>query len=129
MAIPNATRIIFLQISNLYNYFFQTRKTIQIYYLVHFSIYIMDHLCPICLDDSISIFTNVCNHSWCKACHERLLAHNHTECVICRHAIILPTKYRERRNFYIEWLLSGGEPVLRWRPKRYRRGRFHDYKY
>jgi hypothetical protein len=77
----------------------------------------------------MSIFTNVCNHSWCKACHHRLLERNHTECVMCRHAIILPTKYREKRNFYIDWLLSGGEPVLRWRPKRYRRGRFEYYKY
>lgn len=87
------------------------------------------HECPICMEESYSIFTNVCHHAWCKECHNQLLEHKHTNCVICRYPIVLPNKYRKKENFYIGWLLSGGEPVMRWRSKRYRRGRFLDYKY
>ena len=76
--------------------------------------------CPICLeDDVVSIFTNSpCGHSWCKQCHNKLVNVNHTTCVICRAPIKLrrqPKPY----NSYIQWLLEGGEPVLRWRNKRY----------
>ncbi len=84
--------------------------------------------CPICYNTSVSIFTNVCNHSWCKECHNRMISVNHTTCCICREAIILPHKMR-KHNTYIHWLLNGGEPALRWRPKRYRRGQFFKYKY
>lgn len=84
--------------------------------------------CPICYTTTYSIFTNVCDHAWCKACHSKLISVGHTTCCMCRTPIILPHKAR-KRNYYIEWLLNGGEPALRWRPKRYRRGQFLNYKY
>ena len=102
-------------------------KTVSYNYFAEYGILYME--CPICLETRQSIFTNVCSHSWCKECHSRLMDHKHTTCVVCRSPIILPMKYRRKNNFYIEWLLSGGEPPLRWRPKRYRRGQFHLYKY
>ena len=46
-------------------------------------------------------------------------------CPLCRETIVLPYSPKIKQNFYIEWLLNGGEPMLRWRPKRYRRGRFY----
>ena len=85
--------------------------------------------CPVCLEYRTSTFTNVCGHSWCKECHNEMVKRCHTTCVLCRACIILPTKYRAKHSIYIHWLLSGGEPVLKWRPKRYRRGRFNQYKY
>ena len=80
--------------------------------------------CPICMEVVISIFENECGHAWCKQCHNSLLKHKHTTCVICRADIKLPQQYRTNTNFYIEWLLSGGEPPMRWRPKRHRRGQW-----
>ena len=76
--------------------------------------------CPICLEEGVvSIFTNPsCKHSWCKECHHKLVNINHTSCVICREPIKLqrrPIPY----NSYIQWLLDGGEPVIRWRNKRH----------
>lgn len=85
--------------------------------------------CPICYDLVESVFTNSCNHSWCKACHHKLIKFKHTECCMCRGAIILPYKSKMKPNAYIEWLLNGGQPRLRWRPKRYRKGQFYRYKY
>ena len=80
----------------------------------------MSITCPICLEDNIvSIFSNTaCGHSWCKACHQKLVHVKHTSCVLCREPIRLARRPKPR-NSYIEWLLEGGEPVLRWRNKRY----------
>ena len=83
--------------------------------------------CPICLEEKKSVFKNPCGHTWCKQCHN-ILIKTHTNCVICRSDIILPMKAR-KQSYYIEWLLSGGEPAMRWRPKRYRKGQFLQYKY
>lgn len=77
--------------------------------------------CPICLEEEISIFTNIpCGHSWCKECHHKLIEHKHTECCICREPIQLKRKPKEP-NQYILWLLEGGEPCMRWRNKRWRK--------
>lgn len=77
--------------------------------------------CPICYNCSLSIFTNkTCDHTWCKACHNKLIQYKHTTCPICRSTIQLerrPKPYNE----YIEWLLEGGVPVVRWRNKRWKR--------
>lgn len=77
--------------------------------------------CPICLEKTVSIFKNECGHTWCKPCHNKLLEKKHTTCVLCRADIKLPYRYGCNTNFYIQWLLSGGEPAMRWRPKRNRR--------
>lgn len=77
--------------------------------------------CPICYDEEVvSIFRNTCNHAWCKQCHQQLIHHQHTECPICRTEIALKRRPRPHNN-YIEWLLEGGTPVIRWRNKRYRK--------
>ncbi len=81
--------------------------------------------CPVCYEYTVSVFTNTCQHSWCKSCHQRMMDHKHTDCPLCRETIVLPYSPKIKQNFYIEWLLNGGEPMLRWRPKRYRRGRFY----
>lgn len=75
-------------------------------------------VCPICLDPlPLSIFTNtVCGHVWCKCCHDKMIVHNHSKCPLCRKNIVL--KRRPPKKKYIEWLLEGGEPVIRWRRKR-----------
>lgn len=78
--------------------------------------------CPICLDDDIiSIFTNrTCGHSWCKQCHHKLIEKKFTTCCLCREKIVLKRKPTPRDN-YIDWLLEGGEPCIRWRNKRWRK--------
>ena len=77
--------------------------------------------CPICLDeDVVSTFTNICSHEWCKKCHQQLIHHKHTDCPICRGSIQLKRRPKPHNN-YINWLLEGGTPVIRWRNKRYRK--------
>lgn len=81
-------------------------------------LYITMEVCPICLDPlPLSIFTNtICGHVWCKCCHNKMIKHNISTCPMCRTTIAL--KRRPPKNQYIEWLLEGGEPVIRWRRKR-----------
>ena len=78
--------------------------------------------CPICLEvDIVSIFTNMkCGHSWCKECHQKLVSIKHTSCCLCREPIILKRKPLPK-NKYIEWLIEGGEPCIRWRNKRWKK--------
>ena len=77
--------------------------------------------CPICYDEDVaSIFTNTCNHKWCKKCHQQLIHHKQTDCPICRHSIGLKRRPKPH-NKYLDWLLEGGTPVIRWRNKRYRK--------
>lgn len=73
--------------------------------------------CPICLDVKRSLFNNKCGHSWCKACHEKLLQVKHVTCVICREPITLHRPLTPK-NAYIDWLLKGGQPLLYPRKKR-----------
>ena len=55
----------------------------------------MEHECPICYENTVSIFTNIsCKHTWCKECHHKLIEKNHTECVMCRVPIILKKKIK-----------------------------------
>ena len=78
-------------------------------------------ICPICYEEEISIFTNIkCGHSWCKACHQKLIHHKHTTCCICREPILLKRRPKPK-NEYINWILEGGEPCMRWRNKRWRK--------
>lgn len=79
----------------------------------------MTPLCPICLDYKKSIFTNICGHSWCKNCHQKMISHSHTTCPLCRQTIIL--QKTPPTNTYIEWLLNGGEPTHVWRTKKHRK--------
>lgn len=75
--------------------------------------------CPICLCPSKSIFTNTtCSHSWCKQCHNKLIQFKHTSCPLCREDIHLKRR-PVPKNEYIDWLLEGGVPVIRWRNKRW----------
>ena len=77
--------------------------------------------CPICYETKNSIFTNItCNHAWCKQCHHKMVDHKHTTCPICRESIHLKRRPAPK-NEYIDWLIEGGIPVIRWRNKRWRR--------
>ena len=80
--------------------------------------------CPICYEEKVSIFTNNCGHTWCKECHNKLVQMNHTTCPMCRDNIVLQKHLP--KNHYIEWLLSGGEPIYVWRTKRHRK-RYKQY--
>ena len=85
--------------------------------------------CPICFDTTVSIFENTCGHQWCKKCHQKMIQIHHHTCPLCRDEILL--NKRPPHNAYIEWLLNGGEPVYRWRTKRYRKKykQYLKYKY
>lgn len=82
------------------------------------------HECPICYTNTVSIFENSCSHVWCKKCHNKMIQIKHHTCPLCREEILL--KKRPTHNTYIEWLLNGGQPVYRWRTKRYRK-RYKQY--
>lgn len=80
----------------------------------------MEHECPICYENTVSIFTNIsCKHTWCKECHHKLIEKKHTECVMCRAPIILKKKIKPRDD-YINWLIEGGEPFINYRRKRHK---------
>lgn len=74
--------------------------------------------CPICFKSTMSIFENVCRHTWCKECHQKMICYNHTTCPLCRDPIQL--KKPLQRPKYIDWLVHGGAPYV-WRTKRNRK--------
>lgn len=77
--------------------------------------------CPICYETTINVFTNItCGHTWCKQCHHKMVDHKHTTCPICRDSIRLKRRPKPK-NEYIDWLIEGGVPVVRWRNKRWRK--------
>jgi len=75
-------------------------------------------LCPVCLEERVSIFENRCSHTWCKDCHKRLIQYNHTTCPLCRENIFLKKKLDGPK--YMDWLVNGGAPYV-WRTKRNRK--------
>lgn len=74
--------------------------------------------CPICFNNSLSIFKNICGHLWCTKCNKKLIHYNHTTCPICRTNIELQKPLEEPK--YIRWLVNGGAPYI-WRTKRNRK--------
>ena len=72
--------------------------------------------CCICLQDSKKWFYAPCNHQWCRKCHRQMQRYDMTTCPLCR-----ASWWTRLPNLYIESLLDGYEPVMRWRVKRHRR--------
>ncbi len=74
----------------------------------------MSNSCPICWESPRSWFVSHCYHSWCSNCHQKMKKHSITKCPLCR-----APWYEKIPNLYIEFLLEGGEPTVKWRNKRY----------
>jgi len=70
--------------------------------------------CPVCYNVTIRNFKNpFCNHSWCMECHEKLVIHNHTTCVLCRQPIFLKKKLQDVHG-RLMWNMNGGKVTPRW---------------
>ena len=72
--------------------------------------------CPVCYEYTVSVFTNTCQHSWCKSCHQLLIHHKHINCPICRDPIQLKRRPTPKNEY-----IKGGslrERVVPEKPER-----------
>lgn len=73
--------------------------------------------CGICYTSQHYWYESVCNHSWCLTCYNKMMQMNLHACPFCRHEckpVVEPSPY-------ILYLLSGGEPTIKWRTKRHKK--------
>lgn len=69
--------------------------------------------CPICFESTLHIFKNICQHSWCKKCQNKLIHHNLTNCPICRCDIYLKKELDTAKERFL-WTIHGGKILPRW---------------
>lgn len=84
--------------------------------------------CPICFETTLHIFQNVCQHSWCKSCQNKLIQHNFTTCPLCRCSIYLKKELNTPKERFL-WVLHGGKILPRWYRKHKKRTSNNTKKY
>lgn len=75
--------------------------------------------CPICLSNNLHIFQNVCQHTWCKTCHKKLIDYSMTKCPLCRCNIYLKKPLKTAKERFL-WEIHGGKILPRWLKKHQR---------